>query len=82
MFRADLGDVPDYLDWESVKKLVKMLEHFYFLTLRVSGSQYVTATSLFSEFYKLHCTLNEWKESVDSSVVLMGINMKLKFDKY
>ena len=82
MFRADLGDVPDYLDWEAVKKLVKVLEVFYFMTLRISSSQYVTTTLLFTEIFELHCMLNQWVESIDSSVVLMGTFMKQKFDKY
>ena len=38
-FRADLGDnVPEFYNWETAINLVKFLEHFYEITLRISGS--------------------------------------------
>ena len=38
-YRTDLGDdVPDFMDWLSVKQLVDFLEKFYLMTLRISGS--------------------------------------------
>lgn len=48
-FKADLGEVPEFLDWEAVKKLVDMLKHFYELTMRIFSSQYMTSTSMFTE---------------------------------
>ena len=81
-FRADLGEVPDFLDWQVVNKIMQLLEHFYEMTLRISGSQYVTSNSLFTEISDLYCMLSDWKECSDNSVVLMGINMQSKFDKY
>ncbi|KAF2322124.1 hypothetical protein GH714_007038 [Hevea brasiliensis] len=45
-FKLDLQSsdgLPDSLDWENVRRLVDFLGHFYDLTLRISGSQYVTS---------------------------------------
>ena len=47
-FRADLGDnMLEFYDWETTNNLVKFLEHFYEMTLRISGSQYVTSNTFF-----------------------------------
>ena len=62
--------------------MVQLLEHFYEMTLKISGSQYVTANSFFSEISNLYCLLTDLKESLDNSIVLMGINMQSKFNKY
>ena len=82
-FRSDLGDdVPDYEDWKSVKQLLDFLQHFYLATLRISGSQYVTANSFFSEISDLFTILNDWKLSPDPDKRMMAFSMKNKFDKY
>ena len=82
-FRCDLGDdIPDYLDWISVQQLVEFLKFFYEMTLRISGSLYVTANSFFSEISDLFCVLNDWMNSDDSAKRAMGFSMKTKFDKY
>ena len=52
------------------------------MTLRISGSQYVTANSFFSEIYDLYHILNEWKSDVDPSKRAMAFSMKSKCDKY
>ena len=62
--------------------MVKFLHHFYEMTLKISGSQYVTANTIFSEIADLFMTLNEWKSANDLSLRSMGLNMKSKFDKY
>ena len=47
-YRTNLGDdVPDFMDWLSVKQLVDFLEKFYLMTLRISSSHYVTANIFF-----------------------------------
>ena len=47
-FRAKLGDnVPEFYDWETANNLVKFLEYFYEMTLRLSGSHYVTLNTFF-----------------------------------
>ncbi|XP_031101763.1 zinc finger BED domain-containing protein RICESLEEPER 2-like [Ipomoea triloba] len=81
-FKSDLGEsVPDFLDWESVKSLVEVLKCFYDMTIRISGSLYVTSNAFFSEISDLYCLLNGLVE-VGGSVKLMGLNMKAKFEKY
>ena len=82
-FRADLGeDVPDIFDWHYVNSMVVYLQQFNDMTLRISGSLYVTSNTLFSEISDLFCVLRDWIESDDASLNAMGINMKAKFDKY
>ena len=50
--------------------------------MRISGSQYVTANGFFSEIFDLHCMLTDMQSSSDISVMNMGFNMRVKFDKY
>ncbi|XP_031097181.1 zinc finger BED domain-containing protein RICESLEEPER 2-like [Ipomoea triloba] len=81
-FKSDLGDsVPDFMDWESVGSLVQLLKCFYDMTVRISGSLYVTANTFFSEISDLYCLLNGMVEA-GGAVGFMGENMKLKFSKY
>ncbi|XP_019184686.1 PREDICTED: zinc finger BED domain-containing protein RICESLEEPER 2-like [Ipomoea nil] len=81
-FKSDLGScIPDFLDWESVKSLVKLLKCFYEMTIRISGSLYVTSNTFFSEISDLYCILNGMVET-DGAVKRMGTNMKAKFEKY
>lgn len=69
------------MDWMCVKQLVDMLKIFFDMTLRISGSQYVTSNTFFSEISDLHCMLLEWENATDLSVQKMGMNMRMKFDK-
>ena len=71
--------MPDFFDWQYANKIVDMLKLFYEMTLRISGSLYMTANSFFNEISDLHYMLNEWQTSSDLSVVFMGISMKSKF---
>ncbi|XP_019170565.1 PREDICTED: zinc finger BED domain-containing protein RICESLEEPER 2-like [Ipomoea nil] len=81
-FKSDLSDsVPNFLNWESVKSLVEILKCFYEMTIRISGSSYVTSNTFFSEISDLYCILNGMVEA-GGSVKLMGENMKAKFEKY
>ncbi|XP_019179874.1 PREDICTED: zinc finger BED domain-containing protein RICESLEEPER 2-like isoform X3 [Ipomoea nil] len=81
-FKSNLSDsVPNFLDWESVKSLVEILKCFYEMTIRISGSLYVTSNTFFFEFSDLYCILNGMVEA-GGSVKLMGENMKAKFEKY
>ena len=80
--RSDLGDdVPKYSDWQYAKNLLKFLEHFYNMTLRISGSQYVNSNIFFSEIAELFYLLNQWKKYDDVYVRSMGLGMKSKLDK-
>ena len=47
--RSDLGDdVPEHSDWQCAKNLLKLLEHFYNMTLRIFSSQYMTSNTFLS----------------------------------
>ncbi|XP_055962311.1 zinc finger BED domain-containing protein RICESLEEPER 1-like [Mercurialis annua] len=82
-FRSDLNDsIPDFLDWQVVRKFSDCLSHFYHVTLRISGSLYVTSDMHFQEICDLSCVLSDMIESDDLEVKLLGEKMKLKFDKY
>ncbi|XP_050238317.1 zinc finger BED domain-containing protein RICESLEEPER 2-like [Mercurialis annua] len=82
-FKKDLGDdVPDSNDWDNVRELCGMLECFYKMTLRVSGSLYVTSNNHLNEISDLCTILQDWIASSDVSLRLMGTRMKAKFDKY
>ncbi|XP_058003896.1 zinc finger BED domain-containing protein RICESLEEPER 2-like [Hevea brasiliensis] len=84
-FKFDLQSsdgLPDSLDWENVRRLVDFLGHFYDLTLRISGSRYVTSNIFFNEISSVDCLLQEWQGSNDIELACMGDRMKVKFDKY
>ncbi|XP_031120883.1 zinc finger BED domain-containing protein RICESLEEPER 2-like [Ipomoea triloba] len=82
-FKSDLGgNVPNFLDWEAVEGLVKFLKSFYEMTVRISGSLYVTSNTFFSEVSDLSCILTGLVGAESDSVNAMGMNMRTKFDKY
>nr|XP_009765425.1 PREDICTED: zinc finger BED domain-containing protein RICESLEEPER 2-like [Nicotiana sylvestris] len=75
------GDLTS-VDWDNVRTMVKFLEAFYLLTLRVSGSIYVTSNVHFVEICELDLILKEWMEHEDTSLKEMAKKMKEKFVKY
>ncbi|XP_055961671.1 zinc finger BED domain-containing protein RICESLEEPER 2-like [Mercurialis annua] len=82
-FKSDLGgSVPDSLTWEVVRKFADCLSHFYYVTLRISGSLYVTSDMHFQEICDLNVVLSDMMLSEDFDVNNLGGKMKLKFDKY
>ncbi|OAY60648.2 hypothetical protein MANES_01G057350v8 [Manihot esculenta] len=84
MFTIDMGEngIPDYYDWTQVRKMADMLAHFYELTLRISGSRYVTSNLFFSEVSDLAFILNQWISSNNLDMKSIGERMRVKFDKY
>ncbi|KAF2310786.1 hypothetical protein GH714_017197 [Hevea brasiliensis] len=74
MFKLDIGEngITDFYDWSQVKKMADMLSHFYELTLRISGSHYVTSNMFFSEISDLAFILNQWIGSNDIEMKSMG----------
>ena len=74
--------VPTTFDWDNVRRMVQVLEHFYELTIRISGSLYVTSNDFFHEISDVECLLNEWITGNDFDLSLMGQRMKEKYDKY
>lgn len=61
---------------------VTFLKSFYNLTLRISGSLYVTSNTLFHEIIDVDSLLRGWIESTNSDFVSMAKKMKDKYDKY
>lgn len=78
----EIGGVPTSYDWGIVRRMVDMLVHFYELTLRISGSLYVTSNVFYHEISTVNYLLKEWMNSDDVDVSLMGEKMKEKYDKY
>ncbi|XP_019153569.1 PREDICTED: zinc finger BED domain-containing protein RICESLEEPER 2-like [Ipomoea nil] len=80
---ADLPDsIPNFMDWLSVQSLVHFLKGFYEMTVRISGSLYVTSNTFFSDISDLGCMLDDMVNSVSTSKKDMGSHMKQKFEKY
>ncbi|XP_050222128.1 zinc finger BED domain-containing protein RICESLEEPER 2-like [Mercurialis annua] len=80
-FRIDLGDeVPDKHDWDKVRQLCVLLQCFYKMTLRISGSLYVTSNNHLNEISDLSTILQDWTKSSD--YCLRSMATKMKFDKY
>ena len=74
--------VPTFEDWDVIRRMVDMLVHFYELTVRISGSLYVTANVFYHEISTVNCLLRDWMFSDDVDVRSMGQKMKEKYDKY
>ncbi|GKD01124.1 zinc finger BED domain-containing protein RICESLEEPER 2, partial [Tanacetum coccineum] len=84
-YRDDLEKtgVPISSDWANVRRLTKFLEHFYQLTLKVSGTLYVTSNSFLDDITSIDAALNNCINGVpDTNLVAMAKMMKCKFDKY
>ena len=52
-FRDDALGRPDDFDWENVRIFIKFLRLFYNITLKFSGSLYVTSNTFFHEFFSI-----------------------------
>ncbi|KAK6128784.1 hypothetical protein DH2020_037490 [Rehmannia glutinosa] len=78
---GDIG-LPTKYDWIVVEKFVTVLRYFYELTLRVSGSLFVTSNTFLDEIHEVNEHLNNWLKSDDDDLVDMTSRMKSKFDKY
>ncbi|XP_019171373.1 PREDICTED: zinc finger BED domain-containing protein RICESLEEPER 2-like [Ipomoea nil] len=63
------------------KVLVQLLKCFYDMTIRISGSLYVTSNTFFTEISDMYCILKGMVE-VGGPVGVVGKNMKAKFEKY
>ena len=73
---------PDFEDWDNVKVFVKFLKFFYEVTLRFSGSLYVTSNVFFHELCVMKTELTNLCESEDPLLSMMARNMHEKFNKY
>jgi len=59
------NEMPLEDDWTNARRLCTFLEKFYELTLRVSGSLYVTSNSFLHEISNVACELIDQQESGD-----------------
>jgi len=74
--------VPSNTDWDEAKILVQLLAFFYKVTLKISGSTFVTSNRFFHDVCGVERHLNALKNSNDENIAKMGVEMKEKFDKY
>ncbi|KAH0658265.1 hypothetical protein KY289_027013 [Solanum tuberosum] len=66
------ADILTSVDWKNVRSMVKFLETFYVLTLKVSGSNYVTSNTHFVEIAELNLILKEMMENEDGNLKEMA----------
>ncbi|XP_075091826.1 zinc finger BED domain-containing protein RICESLEEPER 2-like [Nicotiana tabacum] len=69
-------------DWENVKRITKFLKIFYLLTLKISGSRYVTSNIHFLEICAVAVYLKQLIANEDTVLSEMAKKMKEKFNKY
>nr|XP_009763023.1 PREDICTED: zinc finger BED domain-containing protein RICESLEEPER 1-like [Nicotiana sylvestris] len=69
-------------DWDNVKRIARILEIFYNLTLKVSGSLYVTSNAHFLEIGQVFVYLNRLITSEDEFLSEMASSKWKKFEKY
>ncbi|CAM8899240.1 unnamed protein product [Rhodiola kirilowii] len=78
----DTAGVPTKTDWKHARRFVNFLYHFYTLTVRVSGSKYVTSNTFCTEISSVLYLLEKWQQDDDKELVDMATKMKQKYDKY
>ncbi|XP_040934486.1 zinc finger BED domain-containing protein RICESLEEPER 2-like [Gossypium hirsutum] len=78
-FRAELerGEGwPSVDDWANVRDLRDFLEHFYEVTLSISGTSYVTSNNFFDELSKIDILLRDAQLNSNVDFNVMAIKMK------
>ena len=76
---------PNEDDWKNAEVFIKFLETFYEVTLKFSGSEYVTSNKYFTEIFEIQEELSTMINESDNNDTLLGgmaRNMKQKYDKY
>lgn len=75
--------VPTSLDWENARKLARFLKQFYDVTLKVSGTHYVTSHTLIDDIVTILVLLKVCiTDTNDEGLSKMAKIMKDKFEKY
>ncbi|KAL0444205.1 UNVERIFIED_CONTAM: putative AC transposase [Sesamum latifolium] len=64
------------------RNFVKFLKIFYNVTLKFSGSSYITSNAFFRELATLHVSLTTMMNKGDYHMASMAIRMRDKFNKY
>ncbi|KAI8546962.1 hypothetical protein RHMOL_Rhmol07G0160200 [Rhododendron molle] len=80
--RKEYVGPPTSSDWEKIKLYVKFLKVFYVVTLKFSGSLYVTCNVFFDEMVLIQQDIMKLCENEDSDLYDLAISMRTKFDKY
>lgn len=73
---------PVVADWEQAKVFLKFLKIFYDLTLKFSGSLYVTSNLFFQEIFGVQVQLNDLIRESDNLLARMALRMQQKYNKY
>ncbi|KAG8489971.1 hypothetical protein CXB51_015455 [Gossypium anomalum] len=73
---------PSVDDWTNVRDLRDFLEYFYEVTLRISGTSYVTSNNFFYELSEIDILLRDAQLNSNFDFNVMAIKMKEKYDKY
>ncbi|CAH1446903.1 unnamed protein product [Lactuca virosa] len=82
-FRSEIEktglSIPSSSDWERVRNVCHFLKPFHDVTLRISGTLYVTSNTCIEDIYSIRTLLDD--AISDSSLCDIALAMKLKFDK-
>ncbi|KAG8370572.1 hypothetical protein BUALT_Bualt14G0131100 [Buddleja alternifolia] len=70
------------VDWINARNFVKFLKIFYNVTLKFSGSSYITSNSFFRELTTVYVGLSTMISKGNLHMAAMAICMKEKFNKY
>lgn len=73
---------PQKTDWDSARYFIEFLKVFYKVTMKISGSRYLTSNLFFNELVKMHLNIEKMCSSGDSRCCDMARRMKEKYDKY
>ncbi|KAL5560355.1 hypothetical protein UlMin_036566 [Ulmus minor] len=73
---------PQNLDWDQAEIFVKFLKTFYELTLKFSGSLYVTSNLFFHEILDIQGELRQLANEPGTLLGKMAASMQAKYDKY
>ena len=77
-----LDGPPMSTDWDQAMVFIRFLKTFYELTLKFSGSLYVTSNLFFQEVLGVQVLLNDLKTDPDTLLANMASNMQQKYNKY
>ncbi|XVF74336.1 hypothetical protein PTKIN_Ptkin13bG0102300 [Pterospermum kingtungense] len=78
-----LGDrMPKKEDGEKVRRMCDFLKKFYDLTLKISGSTYVTSNIFLDDITDIYTTLSAWEVDSNFEFKSMAKGIKENFEKY
>ncbi|CAN0838428.1 Putative AC transposase [Linum grandiflorum] len=70
------------MDWENVRMLMKYFKFFYDMTIRVSGTSYVTTHLFCKELIDVFDEIHDLERSYDFELREMAVKIKSKVAKY